>query len=861
MVDVNWHQKTVEAIWSMLKSDAMGLSTDDAQQRLSKYGPNILTEKKQHSPVQVFLAQFKDLMIGILAAAAVISGLIGELTDAGIIIVIIILNAMIGFIQEYRAEKAIAALKKVSVAHANVLRDGHYVHIPSEALVPGDVVMLEAGNIIPADIRLIESHSLKVDESSLTGESVPVEKNTHIVQDPQASLGDRTCLAFKGTLITHGRAKGIVFATGMQTEFGRIADLLQLPDQTTPLQQRMIRFSKLLTVIVLIICAVIFTVGVLRNEDPIAMLLVAISLAVAAIPEALPALITIALALGAKRLVYKHALIRRLPAVETLGAVSFICSDKTGTLTTNRMHVEEGHDADAPVEDAPFTAFALGLALNHDVRITNDNQLSGDPTEIALVEYVRQRIGADQFQHIRGQFPRVAELPFDSDRKAMTSIHRYQGKYLVLTKGAPECIAAMMHHPDQRSVIETLNTEWSAKGMRVMAYAFAVLPNFPDIVHPDQIEQNLHFAGMTGMIDPPRAEAREAIQACREAGIIPVMITGDHPATAKYIATELGILGSADRIMTGTQLQATPAEVLEKDIERIRVYARVSPEQKLRILQSLQKKGHFIAMTGDGVNDAPSLRAANIGVAMGINGTDVTKEVADMILLDDNFATIVRAVKEGRRIYDNVRKFVKYIMTCNGAELWTIMAATLAGLPIPLLPIHILWINLVTDGLPGLALANEKADRDTMQRPPRKSTESIFADGLGAHIIVIGILMALITLGTQWWCLHNDNPHWQTMVFTVLSLSQLGHVIAIRSERNYLFRQGLFSNTPMVYTIAITVALQIAILYIPAAHATLHTQPLTLQELGACIGLSAIVFHAVELEKYLRKHLVEKRTA
>ncbi len=849
----HWHQLNAAEVLGVLHAVRSGLTQQEAEIRLRQHGQNALREKKQKSPIQVFFAQFKDLMIAILLAAAVISGLIGDITDTIIILVIVLLNAVIGFVQEYRAEKAIAALKKVSIAQATVLRHERYIKMPAHDLVPGDIVLLEAGNLVPADMRLLEVYSLKVDESALTGESIPAEKNSDPVPGDDIPLGDRLSLAYKGTLVTHGRAVGVVYATGMQTEFGKIADLLQLPDQSTPLQQRMTRFSKILSLIVLGICLLIFLVGILRNEDPLNMLLVAISLAVAAIPEALPALITIALALGAKRLVMKQALIRKLPAVETLGAVSFICSDKTGTLTTNRMQVQEAFDAEAQLEGSALSPFLLGMALNHDVRSLPDQNLLGDPTEVALVEHAIHRIGERAFAQLETQYPRAAEIPFDSERKCMTSIHPFGEGYLILTKGAAESLARMMHHPEHRVQIEKYNDLWSAQGMRVVGFAYAVIPAFPAHLTPEAIEKELHFAGIAGMIDPPREEARASIEACKQAGIVPVMITGDHPATAKYIAAQLGILEEGDLVMTGSELQQTDNDTLSEKIERIRVYARVNPEQKLRILQALQAKGHFVAMTGDGVNDAPSLRAANIGVAMGINGTDVTKEVADMILLDDNFATIVRAVKEGRRIYDNVRKFVKYIMTCNGAELWTIMVATFAGLPVPLLPIHILWINLVTDGLPGLALANEKADRDTMQRPPRKSGESIFADGLGLHIIRIGILMALIALGTQWWGLHNDIPHWQTMVFTVLALSQLGHVLAIRSERTLLYKQGLFSNKPMIITIVLTVALQIAILYVPAANAIFHTQPLTWTELALCFGLSAIVFHAVELEKYIRK--------
>ena len=853
-----WHQLSIEEVLAKLDTQTSGLTAEQAHKRIEVFGRNVLTEKKQKSPLMVFLGQFKDLMILILLIAAVISGIVGDVADTIIILVIVLLNALIGFIQEYRAEKAMAALKKVSLTHSIALRNGTAQKIASEDLVPGDIILLEAGNMIPADVRLCETHSFRVDESSLTGESLPVEKNTNTVADAELPLGDRICLSYKGTLVTNGRAKAVVFATGMQTEFGKIANLLQSPDQITPLQKRMLRFGKLLTLIVIAICVAIFLIGVLRNEDPLDILLVAISLAVAAIPEALPALITIALALGAKRLVMKQALIRKLPAVETLGAVSYICSDKTGTLTTNSMQVVRAFDAEIHIPETSASLFLLGLSLNHEVHRTTEDTFEGDPTEIALVKHALKEIGELTYEDILNKFPRVAEIPFDSDRKCMTSVHQIGNAFYVLTKGAADALALMMVQAEDRETLERYNIEWSANGMRVVGFGYAVLSVLPEHIAPETLERNLYFAGIAGMLDPPRQEAKTAIQACKAAGIVPVMITGDHPATAKHVATELGILQPSDLVVTGIELQRMSASTLMDKVEHIKVYARVSPEQKLIILKALQEKGNFVAMTGDGVNDAPSLRAANIGIAMGINGTDVSKEVADMILLDDNFATIVRAVKEGRRIYDNVRKFVKYIMTCNSAELLTILIAALLGLPVPLLPIHILWINLVTDGLPGLALANEKADVDTMHRPPRKSNESIFADGLGRHIILIGMLMAAVALGTQWAGLQTDNPKWQSMVFTVLALSQLGHVLAIRSERSFLYKQGFFSNLPMVYTILFTVALQIAILYIPAANHILSTQPLSLSELLICLLVSAIIFHAVEFEKWLRRKQARK---
>jgi Ca2+-transporting ATPase len=582
------------------------------------------------------------------------------------------------------------------------------------------------------------------------------------------------------------------------------------------------------------------------------MLLISISLAVAAIPEALPALINIALAAGAKRLMQNKALIRKLPAVETLGSISYICSDKTGTLTLNRMKVVEMFEFPLSESSIKVSPLMAALALNHDVKKDPDGTMLGDPTEVALVEKVEAELGT-QMDEVVAAYPRVGELPFDSDRKCMTTVHQLNDKFLVISKGAIESIAERLSNGNDIKKAEQISTEWAGKGMRVLAYAYKLIDRLPDDFSYEKLESDLKLAGMTAMIDPPREEVKAAIRECKTAGIRPVMITGDHPATAMAIAAEIGILGDHDLAITGIELKnLSDAEFAEK-VERISVYSRVSPEQKLKIVKGLQGRGHFISMTGDGVNDAPSLKAADIGVAMGINGTDVSKESSDMILLDDNFATIVNAVREGRRIYDNIRKFVKYIMTCNGAEIWTIFLAPLIGLPMPLLPIHILWINLVTDGLPGLALASEKAEANVMNRPPRPSGESLFAQGIGVHITWVGILMASITLGIQAWAISDDNAKWQTMVFTVLSLAQLAHVFAIRSEKDFLIQQGIFSNLPLLGAVTLTFFLQLGVIYLPAANKIFHTQPLSLNELLVCLGGAAVLFHAVELEKWIRR--------
>jgi len=854
-----WHTLSVKDALQTLESSLLGMNSSEAARRLVQYGPNELEEKQKKSVWYHFINQFKDFMIVILIMAAIISGVMGGLTDTVIILVIVLINATIGFVQEYKAEQAMEALQKMASLQAEVIRDGKSIKIISARLVPGDIVCLEAGNVVPADLRLIETYGLRIDESTLTGESVPVDKNTPELSEQNLPLGDRVNQAYKGTMISNGRGKGLVVATGMATEIGKIALLLQLNDPTTPLQKRMTDFGKKLSYIILFICALLFGVGLLRGEEPLKMLMLSISLAVAAIPEALPALITVALARGAHRMVKKNALIRKLPAIETLGSVSYICSDKTGTLTINKMKVMQTHESDSHLlPDKTMSPLMMAMALNHEVKKKAGHSFSGDPTEIALVEFVLKTISPSAFDNLIIQFPRVAELPFDSDRKCMTTIHRFGNQYILFSKGAVEYISKKLLDHDDHASINAMANQWGEQGLRVLAFAYKIMDHLEEPFSYETVENDLVFAGLAGMIDPPREEVKIAIQNCKTAGIRPVMITGDHPSTAAAIAKDIGILNPNDMVISGTALESMTEQSLDEHVEKISVYARVSPEQKLRIIKALQHKNHFVAMTGDGVNDAPSLKAANIGVAMGINGTDVSKEAAHMILLDDHFATIVKAVREGRRIYDNIRKFVKYIMTCNGAEIWTIFLAPVIGLPMPLLPIHILWINLVTDGLPGIALASEKAEHDIMKRPPRNPSESLFADGIAYHILWVGLLMAGITLGVQAWAINEELDHWQTMVFTVLSLSQLGHVFAIRSDREFLYKQGIFSNLPLLGAIVLTCVLQLTVIYLPFANELFKTQPLSVQELFICVGASALLFHAVELEKWVKGKLAQK---
>lgn len=885
---MKWHQKAIDAVFSELNSSVSGLTSDDAARRIELYGLNELKIKKKKTPLMMFLDQFKDFLIIVLIAAGIIAGIVGKPTDAAAIMAIVVLNAIIGFIQEFKAEKAMEALKKMASPNATVCRDGIPDTIQTAQIVPGDVVLVEAGQIVPADMRLFEIASLKIEEAALTGESVPVEKQIAPIHDDHLPLGDRKNMAYQGTIITYGRASGIVVATGMETEMGKIATMLQDEKEIkTPLQQRLAVFGQKLAIVILIICTIVFIAGMIRGEDLIMMLLTAISLAVAAIPEALPAVITIALAFGAKKMVKLNALIRKLPAVETLGSVTYICSDKTGTLTLNKMTVEEVYcdhhliRAETLISSKSAAGQTIGVetqkknpdllsvsdylltaaALCNDAKMGADGTILGDPTEIAL--YVLAKNHHFDKDDLQKKLIRVAELPFDSERKSMTTFHPDPSGpgFISFTKGAVESLldrsediyTSEGRKPFDAKEIHRITDKMAAEGLRVMCLAMRKWEKLPEDFSPENVEKRLTVIGLAGMMDPPREEARDAVSLCKTAGIRPVMITGDHPVTARAIAIRIGIIeDGAKTVITGRELDELPMEEFEERVEHLRVYARVVPEQKLKIVKALQDKGQYVAMTGDGVNDAPALKRANIGVAMGITGTDVSKESSSMILLDDNFATIVKAVKEGRRIYDNIIKFIKYSMTSNVGTLWVIFLAPFFGLPLPLVPIQILWMNLLTDSLPGLSLTTEPADRGIMNRPPRNPADGVFTGGVGLYIIKYGLIIGIAALFFQAYTLSNQYA-WQTMIFTGLVLGRMAVVMAVRSEDDSIFKIGILSNKPLVGAVLLTFVLQMAVVYIPVLNSVFNTQPLTFKELLLTIAFSSVALFAVEIGKLYRR--------
>jgi Ca2+-transporting ATPase len=903
-----WYQIEPQAAVKELGSNsAIGLSETEATRRLSEFGRNELRESGIRSPWLIFLDQLKELMVIILIIAAVISALLGDYSDATAIGAIVILNAILGYTQEYGAEKAMAALKKLAVPTVKVRRDGEVSEISAVDLVPGDIVLLEAGNFVAADCRVLESADLQTQEAALTGESLPVRKSTDALGQPDLALADRRNMVYMGTHITSGRGEAVVAETGMRTELGRIAGMIQnVQQEATPLQKRLTQLGKVLAAAAFLIVILIFILGWFRGEDLKILFLTAVSIAVAAVPEGLPAVMTIALTLGAQRMLKRRVLIRKLSAVETLGSVTVICSDKTGTLTENQMAATIFQLADRKVElqnsssddyrkefpelDQPgFSLMLAGAVLCNDAvmrsngRSPDQSAPLGDPTETALVmAAARTGILKPELEQL---LPRVAEVPFTSERKRMTTVHRYVSEHGLLPAavrqacelGAPACIAFTKGAVDvllglsdsvwvngQR---ERLNDAWrdrlseqndklAANGMRVLGVGYHCLAAVPAKGRTKDVEGNLTFVGMIGMIDPPRPEAASAVGTCKAAGIRPIMITGDHPLTARYIASQLGIPNNAT-VVTGPELEQTSPEELAQLTESAPVYARVSPEHKLRIVEGLHRRGHIVAMTGDGVNDAPALKKADIGVAMGITGTDVSKEAADMVLLDDNFASIVAAVEEGRVIYDNIRKFIRYILATNSGEIWLMLVTPFFGMPLPLLPLQILWMNLVTDGLPALALGLEPPESDAMRRPPRPPRESMFARGMGRQIVWVGMLMGLLSLavGYEYW--HLNDPTWQTMVFTTLTLSQMANVMAVRSERRSLFEIGLKSNILLLGAVGMTVVLQLALIYVPVLQSIFKTVALPVPDLVIAIVVSSVIFWSVELEKwFLRRRKV-----
>lgn len=866
----NWYNLTITETLSKLNTTPKGLSNKEADKRLERYGPNAIKKKKKKPAWLILAGQFTDFMVLVLIGATVISAFLGEIADAVTILAIVIINAVLGFVQEFRAEKSLDALMKLTAPESAVLRNGKEVKVPAEQLVPGDIVSLNTGDKVPADCRLVETTSLSVEEASLTGESVPVKKTMDVISTRKVPLGDRNNMVFMGTSISRGRGRAVVAATGMNTEMGDIAGMMQeVGVNETPLQRRLASLGRWLVLFCLLVCALVVVTGVMRGEPLYRMFMAGVSLAVAAIPEGLPAIVTVALAIGVQKMIRRNAVIRRLPAVETLGCATVICSDKTGTLTQNQMTVrslwlgEEIHvtgegytphgeflsdGRKTKVKGALEQALKIAAMCNNaqleknKIPVTglfrrkqSNWEINGDPTEGALL--VMASKGGIWRENVEQREQPVYELPFDSERKCMTVVAKEKnGQMTAYTKGAPDVVIEKSTHYLEngevkpmhsrvREEILTKNNLMARKALRVLALAYRPV----DFLNDGNLESNLIFVGLAGMIDPPRPEAVKAIRTCKQAGIIPVMITGDHQATAQAIAEEMGLLDNDRIVLTGEQLDMLSHKELENAVERVAVYARVSPQHKLRIVKALKAIGHVVAMTGDGVNDAPAVKEADIGVAMGKTGTDVTKEASAMVLADDNFATIVAAVEEGRAIYDNIRKFIRYLLSCNVGEVLTMFLAALAGLPLPLLPIQILWVNLVTDGLPAMALGVDNADKDIMLRSPRHPKESIFSQGLSKKIAARGFqigLGTLIVFTIGIWLGDGQLEIARTMAFSTLVFSQLFHVFDCKSERHTLFEVGIFSNMLLVAAVAISVTMQLSVIYLPFLQPIFKTVPL-----------------------------------
>ena len=897
-----WYNKKIEEIEQKLETDKeKGITTEEVQKRKEKYGLNELKAKKKKSLLQKFIEQFKDFSIVILIIAAIVSGVVGVaqgegITDTIIILIVVIVNAIIGVSQEAKAEKSLEALQKLTDHATKVIRNGILEVVPAKELVPGDVVVLDTGDYIPADLRVIEAVNLKSQESSLTGESVPVEKTPEVIEETEVGIGDRTNMLFSSSLITYGRGKGIVVETGMTTEVGKIAGMLEnAEEQSTPLQDKLNGLSKTLGMAALVICVIIFGIGIIQGKEPIHMFMSAVSLAVAAIPEGLAAVSTIVLAIGVQKMVKKNAIVKRLPAVETLGSSTVICSDKTGTLTQNKMTVEKifwnnavreaGNIQNNEIDDE-LTKLIYANMLCNDTKISSDGTLTGDPTETALVD-MAFKLNFDPT--IYDTMPREDEIPFDSDRKLMTTVNNVNGKYIVYTKGGIDelltrCIAYELNNQIYEEIdvysnkIREENEKMAKQALRVLGCAYKELNHKPTKEEMQNIESDLIFIGMVGMIDPPREEAKKAVDKCKTAGIKTVMITGDHKITATAIAKKLGILENDDEAITGADLENMTDEELEKNVRKYSVYARVSPEHKVRIVKAWQKNGEIVAMTGDGVNDSPALKTADIGCAMGMVGTDVAKDAADVILTDDNFATIVSAVEEGRRIYDNILKVIQFLLSSNIGEIVVLFLATLltplfanwfgitdiSHLEI-LLPIHILWINLVTDSLPALALAFDPANKGIMERKPSKAGKSVFTKGMTWRVIYQGAMIGLLTLSAFAIGLATTKEPingltldeskievGQTMAFVTLALSELVHVFNVRDNKNSIFKTGIFNNMKLMGAIIVSALLVFVILAVPQLRTIFSIPVLPTQNIVELICLILAPIVIVEIFKLLK---------
>ena len=887
-----FHDKSVEEVLRSLSATEEGLTTAEADKRIAQYGKNALKEAKKKSLLRKFLEQFKDVMIIVLIVAAIVSAVIAlvqqeysELIDAGVILLIVIINAIIGVVQENKAETAMEALKNMNKSFSKVLRDGEWKHLASEEIVPGDVVKLEAGDIVPADMRLLTSASLKIEEAALTGESVPAEKDAEKAVAADAPLGDRADMAYSSGVVSYGRGTGVVTHTGMNTEVGKIATMLtDGSQQTSPLQKQLGKTAKLLSILVLAIAAIIFIVQAVRGNDIMDSFMTAVAIAVAAIPEGLPAVVTIVLAIGVQRMSKRNAIVKNLPSVETLGCCEVICSDKTGTLTLNQMTVKgyylpdcgfKAVDEERASAGGDFDVFVRAMALCNDTEKTSEG-LTGDPTETALVAYAED-CGYD-FHALREDYVRVDEVPFDSVRKLMTTVNEHGGEREAYVKGAPDMLLPLctriMDGDTVRDItekdvaaIKKANSQMAKKALRVLGVAVKT-----DGLDHGHLESNLVFVGLVGMIDPPRAEVKDAVRVCVEAGMRPIMITGDHIDTASAIASEIGILREGDKVILGADLDRMSDEEFKNTIEQYSVFARVSPENKVRIVTTYQGKGKVVAMTGDGVNDAPSIKRADIGIGMGITGTDVSKGAADLVLADDNFATIIGAVEEGRKIFSNIKKAIQFLLSANIAEVLCLFIATVI-LDIPFLtPIMILWINLVTDSFPALSLGMEEAERDVMKKPPRKSSSSLFAGRTGVDILVQGFMQtALVMTAFCIGCyvipggMAERHDEAMTMAFVSLALIQLFHAYSMRSQDNSILNKKLFANKYINLSFLIGVALTVLVVVVPPFRTVFETAMLNGMEWGVSIAVAFAIIPLVEIYKLvvrlIRKHNEKKAAA